>query len=80
MLLKRDALEREENLKLRIEIFGFEINKQTNKHNSNTKRSLSRNLGEHRSVRRSGTASRGTALLLSWYLVCACAVSIELNL
>ena len=52
MLLKRDALEREENLKLRIEIFGFEINKQTNKHNSNSKRSLGRNLGEHRSVRR----------------------------
>ena len=31
------------------------------------KRSPSRNLGEHRSVRRSGTASRGTALL-AFYL------------
>ena len=31
---------------------------------SSQKRSTGRNLGEHRSVRRSGTASRGTALLV----------------
>ena len=32
---------------------------------SSQKRSPGRNLGEHRSVRRSGTASRGTAALVS---------------
>ena len=31
---------------------------------SSQKRSPGRNLGEHRSVRRSGTTSRGTALLI----------------
>ena len=40
------------------------------------KRSPGRNLGEHRSVRRSGTTSAGTPLLA---FVCACAVSLELK-
>ena len=34
---------------------------------SSQKRSLGRNLGEHRLVRRSGTASRGTALLIIYW-------------
>ena len=40
------------------------------------KRPPGRNLGEHRLVRRSGTASE---VLFYWYYVCACAVFLELK-